>query len=590
MRFALPAVSHVLVSSALAVAFGLGVAVPCGAAEEYALGPDSQVPGPGIPRGEVTKHTWSASAVFPGTTRDYWVYVPKQYDPKVPAAVMVFQDGGGYVREDGAWRVPFVFDHLIHRKEMPVTIGVFVNPGVVPALDEGALPRNNRSYEYDGLGDRYARFLLDEILPEVGKRYRLVQDGNGRAIAGASSGAIAAFTVAWERPQAFSRVFSTIGTYVGLRGGHAYPTLVRKGERRPIRVFLQDGSNDLDNDFGHWFTANQAMLAALQYAGYDVKHVWGDGAHDGKHGGAILPDALRWLWRDYPAPVAFAGPSKQTVAKLVDEAAAWQRVGGDYGFTEGPSVNAQGEVFFTDIPANRIHRIGPDGTVAVFKEDAGSPNGMTFGPGGKLFVCQAARRRIVAYDPAGAETIVADDLDCNDLVVSHKGDLWVTDPKHRQVWLVPAQGAKRVVDTGIREPNGLALSPDQTFLMVADTQGQFVWSFQVQADGALAYKEPYCHLHLVEGSTQSNADGVKVDAEGRVYVATQAGVQVCDPLGRVVAIVRSPHPAWMSNLVLGGPGLDELYLTFRDRVYKRKVKANGVRYFEGPVKAAPRRP
>src|SRR5262249_42101518 len=182
------------------------------------------------PKGEVRKYTFNRSAIFPGTQRDYWVYVPKQYDPQKPACVYVNQDGVQY-------NAPAVFDDLIHKKEMPVVIGVFVMHGRVKAPSEKALDRFNRSYEYDGLGDNYARFLLEELLPDVerktasdGRAIRLSKDGNDRGIGGASSGAICAFTAAWERPDAFSRVFSAIGTYVGLRGGHSYATLVRKFE------------------------------------------------------------------------------------------------------------------------------------------------------------------------------------------------------------------------------------------------------------------------------------------------------------------------------------------------------------------------
>ena len=171
-----------------------------------------------------------------------------------------------------------VFDNLIHRKDMPVTIGIFVSPGVAPAANVDALSRFNRSVEYDSVTDRYARFLLDEIIPEVAKSYSLRIDGNSRAIAGASSGAIAAFAAAWQRPDAFSRVFSTIGTYVGLRGGNDFPTLIRKTEPKPLRVFLQDGSNDLNIYGGNWFLANQEMLSAFEFAGYDAEHAWGDGA------------------------------------------------------------------------------------------------------------------------------------------------------------------------------------------------------------------------------------------------------------------------------------------------------------------------
>jgi enterochelin esterase-like enzyme len=264
--------------------------------DDYPLGPDSQRH-EGVPRGEVTKHSWT-SKVFPDTVRDYWVYVPKQYDPAKPACVMVFQDGAGYVNEQGLFRVPIVFDNLIHKKEMPVTIGVFINPGSFPPSAPGARPRSNRSFEYDTLSDQYARFLEAEILPEVAKGYNLRTDAAGRAICGISSGGICAFTVAWERPDLFSKVLSHVGSFTNIRGGDAYPGLIRKAPRKPIRVFLQDGSNDLDNRFGNWPLANRQMAAALKFAGYDHRFEFGDGGHNGKHGGALLPESLRWLWRD----------------------------------------------------------------------------------------------------------------------------------------------------------------------------------------------------------------------------------------------------------------------------------------------------
>jgi enterochelin esterase family protein len=266
------------------------------AADDYKLGPDSQEQ-PGVPKGKVTKHTWT-SQVFPGTVRDYWVYVPAQYDAKKPACVMVFQDGGNYVNDKGQFRTTVVFDNLIHKKEMPVTVGIFINPGTVPAANPNARPRSNRSFEYDTLSDQYARFLEKEILPEVGKHYALRQDAAGRAIGGISSGGICAFTVAWERPNLFSKVLSHVGSFTNIRGGDVYPGRIRKTERKPIRVFLQDGENDLDNLHGSWPLANKQMAAALKFAKYDYQFVMGDGGHNGKHGGAILPESLRWLWRD----------------------------------------------------------------------------------------------------------------------------------------------------------------------------------------------------------------------------------------------------------------------------------------------------
>jgi enterochelin esterase family protein len=266
-------------------------------ADDYKLGPDSMRQ-EGVPQGKVTKHHWK-SKVFPGTERDYWLYVPAQYDSKMPACVMVFQDGGThYIKEDGQFRTPIVFDNLIHKQEMPVTIGVFVNPGVIPPTKEGEEERKNRSFEYDTLSDQYAKFLLTEILPEVAKNHKLSDKPEHRAICGLSSGGICAFTVAWERPDAFGKVMSHVGSFTNIRGGHVYPSLIRKVEPKPIRVYLQDGSGDLDNQHGSWPLANQEMAAALKYAKYDYKFDYGDGAHNGKHGGAVLPDALRWLWRD----------------------------------------------------------------------------------------------------------------------------------------------------------------------------------------------------------------------------------------------------------------------------------------------------
>ena len=285
-------------SVSLLVVTALCAASAVRAADDYHLGPDSMVQD-GVPRGKVTKLEWKSDKVFPGTVRDYWLYVPAQYDAAKPACVMVFQDGGSYVNETGQFRATVAFDNLIHKKEMPVTIGIFLNPGNIPAAEADQKPRSNRSFEYDSLGDQYARFLLEEILPAVGKDYNLTNDPEGRAICGISSGGICAWTVAWERPDAFRKVLSHVGSFTNIRGGHVYHALIRKTEKKPIRVFLQDGSGDLDNLHGNWPLANQEMAAALKFAKYDYEFVYGDGGHNGKQGGAILPDSLRWLWKGY---------------------------------------------------------------------------------------------------------------------------------------------------------------------------------------------------------------------------------------------------------------------------------------------------
>src|SRR5262245_16068013 len=288
----------------LALLLAIGVPSWSLAADDYVLGPDSQSK-PGVPKGTVEGPIVIKSKTFPNTVRQYWIYVPAGYDASRSYAVMVFQDGHAYVDREGSYRVPVVFDNLIHAGDMPPTVGIFVNPGNMgEELPQNPWRSTNRSMEYDSLTEQYATFLIDELLPEVAKRFNLTKDPEGRAIGGASSGGICSFTVAWERPDAFRKVLSHIGSYTNIRGGHVYPSLIRASSRRPIRVFLQDGSNDLDNPFGNWWLANQEMAAALKFRGYDYRFEGGDGGHTHKHGGAILPEALRWLWRGYPADAA----------------------------------------------------------------------------------------------------------------------------------------------------------------------------------------------------------------------------------------------------------------------------------------------
>ncbi len=286
--------------------------------DQYVLGPDS-LPKDGVPRGKVVPMPQWESKIFAGTTRDWWLYIPAQYDGSKPAAVMVFQDGGaskGDQKQTGPNNATYVFDNLIAAKQMPVTIGIFISPGTFPVAKAGEKGRSNRSFEYDTPNDTYARFLLEEILPEVSKQYKLTDDPEQRGIVGGSSGGICAFTVAWERPDAFRKVVSHIGSFTNIRGGYIYPAAIRKTKiensadiyntpelkkllesRRKIRVFLQDGRNDLDNQFGNWPLANQDMAAALKYAEWDYDFKFGEGTHNGKHGASMFPDTMRWLWR-----------------------------------------------------------------------------------------------------------------------------------------------------------------------------------------------------------------------------------------------------------------------------------------------------
>ncbi|WP_373513403.1 alpha/beta hydrolase-fold protein, partial [Persicitalea sp.] len=417
----------------LLLLFLLGYAVVLQAqtpTEDYPADPAS-VEQAGVPKGEVLKFTFDQSKIFPGTWREVWVYVPTQYDPSKPACVYVNQDGI-------QWKATTVFDNLIHKKEMPVTIGVFVTPGRVIAQNpEEALDRFNRSYEYDGLGDNYARFILEEILPEVekmktsdGRVIHLSKNGNDRAIGGSSSGAVCAFTAAWERPNDFSRVFSAIGTYVGLRGADRYPTLIRKYEPKPLRVFLQDGENDLNIYAGDWWMANQMMLRALNFSGYEVAHVWGEGAHNGKHGTALFPDAMRYLWKGWPEPVKTSTSKNPMLTDVVVPGAGWELASGKYASNNSLVVDVQGELFFQDaFEQNKNYRV----------------------------------------DAAGKTTDVP-------------------APKIKQA------NAKFEPDPEIKV-GGKALSPDQTQLYITDAASHWIWIYQVQPDGSLRHGQRYGWLH-----------------------------------------------------------------------------------------------
>jgi gluconolactonase len=569
-------------------------AAPIRAADDYQPGPDSIVQ-TNVPQGEILEFNFANSKIFPGTTRAVKVYVPKQYDPAKPACLFVNQDG---VR----WNAPVVFDNLIAKGEMPVTIGVFVAPGRLPSTDStNALDRFNRSYEYDGLGDNYTRFLLDELLPAVeektasdGRPIKLSKSVSDRAIGGESSGGIAAFTVAWERPDAFSRVFTTVGTYVGLRGGERYPTLIRKFEPKSIRVFLQDGSNDLNIYGGDWWMANQTMEGALVFAGYEVNHVWGDGGHPGKQGTAIFPDAMRWLWHDWPRSVTNSVTKNATLAALLIPDEDWQVVTQSCVSADGPAANAKGEVFFNDSAASKTYEVSLDGKVSEFLSDSRKGSGQAFGSDGRLYAVAGGYEKIIAYDATGQATIIATGIRGSDIVVTHHGNVYVTEPPPdntdapSNVWLIKPGGEKQVVDTGLRFASGIALSPDQTFLYVSDYRSHWVYSYQIRMDGSLDYKQRFYWLHEPDNADDSGADGMRVDREGRLYVATRLGIQVCDQAGRVQCIIPTPNGR-VSNLCFGGEGFDTLFATSGDRVYKRRLKTQGVQAWDAPIKPPPPR-
>jgi gluconolactonase len=553
----------------------------------------------GIPKGEILKFTFENSKIFPGTWREVSVYIPPQYKGDKPACVYVNQDGI-------QWKAPTVFDNLIHKKEMPITIGVFITPGRVRASDSAtALDRFNRSFEYDGLGDNYVRFLMEEILPEVEKKKTsdgrpiiLSKNGNDRAIGGSSSGAVCAFTAAWERPDAFSRVFSAIGTYVSLRGADRYPSLIRKYEPKPLRIFLQDGSNDLNIYAGDWWKANETMERALQFSGYELNHIWGEGAHNGQHGTAIFPEAMRWLWKDYPNPINKGTTKNPFLNDILIENTDWELVGEGYTFTEGIAANQAGEVIFQDILGSKCYKVGLEGKVEILLNDSKCASGTSFAENGDMITITSGwgcpTRQVIKYDKTLKPTVLADSLGGNDILVAKNGNIYLTQPDGREkpskIYLLKPNGERLVVDEGIKFANGLCLSPDQTQLYVTESTSHWVWVFQIQADGKLANKQRYGWLHVRDTDENAWSDGLKCDRDGRIYVTSLTGIQVLDQLGRVNAILPVPKTkGQVSNLCFGGKDFDIMYITVVDKVFKRKVKVKGANTFDAPNKPkAPR--
>jgi gluconolactonase len=561
-------------------------------AQSYSLGPDSQ-PQEGVPKGTVTKHVLAAGVFYPGTPHNYAVYVPAQYDAKKPTAFMVFLDGSGYLG-DGI-RVPVVLDNLIAKHEVPPMIGIFVDPGVLPAVSAEAQNRFERVFEYDSLSDRYSRFLLEELIPAVAKEYNLSANPDDRGIAGTSTGAVGAFMAAWSRPDQFHRVLSFIGTYVAMKGADQLPALVRKTEPKPIRIFMQDGTGDhivpaepYGTSFaGSWPINNRVMYEALEYSGYDAKLEMGTEAHNMKHGGAIMPDALRWLWRGYPEPIVVREPPQMKEAgwdpraKVYSAVSAdkpWEQVEGSYGEAVSPTGDESGDIFFADAKADRIYKADADGRVSVFKESAGGVKVLRVGVGSVLYAYQAARQRIVAYSPSGEERVVARNVDVSDMAVTAKSTIYFSDAVHKTVGFVDALGRVRVVYRGgeIALPSGVALSGDQAMLAVSDAEGRFSWSFQVAANGSIENGEPFYRLELPEVGWRSGVRSVVEDSNGQVYFATPIGVQMCEANGRMAAVFNPPEHGGVSSVVFAGKKMDWMYVTEGGKLFRRPVKVTGV--------------
>jgi sugar lactone lactonase YvrE len=565
-------------------------------AQEYTLGPDSQ-PQDGVPKGTVTPFVLKPGKYYPGTPHNCSVYVPAQYDAGKPTPFMIFLDGSQAL-SDGV-RVPTVLDNLIAKHDLPPMIAIFIDPGVLPAASDADQNRYNRIFEYDSLSGRFAEFLVNELIPEVASHYNLSKNPDDRGLSGVSTGAVGAFMAAWNRPDQFHRVLSFIGTYVAMKGADSMMATVRKTEPKPIRIFMQDGTNDhivpaepFGTSFsGSWPMNNQVMYQALQYSGYDVKLVMGAEAHNMKQGGAIMPEALRWLWRGYPEPIVVHEPAamhqpgwdpRGKVYATVDLDKPWQPIAGSYGSAVSPTADKDGNVYFADPDTHRILKATPDGAVTVFKRDANAA-ALAIGGDGQLYASEPSLKRIVSYGQAGEERVTARNVEAHSLAITLKGAIYFTDPVHKTVGLVDAVGHVRTVYDGgdIAIPTGIALSPDQSLLIVTDAQSRYSWSFQIASDGSLENGEPFYRLEMPEeGQTNeswmSHVESVATDAGGAAYFATPVGIQVCEPSSRVIEILNAPDPSpaagSLTGIAFAGASPTWLYAVQGNKLYRRPVK------------------
>ncbi|MFO1093474.1 MAG: SMP-30/gluconolactonase/LRE family protein [Planctomycetaceae bacterium] len=544
-----------------------------------------------VPHGKVEQMEPWESQIFPGTTRNWSIYVPAQYRDDQPAALMIFQDGERMRDIEGRWRIPVVFDNLIARGDMPPTIAVFINPGNDATKPNPNNRASNRSFEYDSLGNRYVRFLMEEIIPQVEKKYRISNDPNLRAIGGSSSGAICAFTAAWERPDVFRKVYSSVGSFTNIRGGNVYPALVRKTEPKPIRVYMADTSGDIDNAAGSWPWANQQMASALKYMGYDTHFDWAEGyAHNADYSSTHFPEAMKWLWRteSYQPVLDTKGDlgGDLTLLKLLIPGESWEVAADNLGFADALCSDADGNLYFSDMKAPAVYRINAgDGTRTEIAREAVS--GMKLAGDGLLYGCQGAKKQVISINPEnGAVKVIASGVVPNDVAITNDGFLLITETGAQQVTRINIKtGEATPVDTGITKPNGIALSNDGGTLAVSDYGGEFAWMFRVNSEGKLDAKMPVMTMRLPIDEagefkpqapppyrTASLGDGMAVDKSGRYYIASALGVQIFDPTGRPCGVLPKPNRDQpLTTCTLAGPKHSTLYIAHGTAIYRRQL-------------------
>ena len=499
-------------------------------------------------QGEVMKFTLSDSQLYPGTQREILVYVPQQYDGTKPACLLVCMDGILY-------DATTVMDNLIASGEMPVTIGVFVNPGVVYDED-GEVVRYNRCKEFDSTDDTFSQFIENEVLAKVegmktpsGKAIILSKDANDRAITGASSGGIAAFSVAWNRPDLYSRVYTTVGTFVAMRGGNNYSNIVRKTEPKPLRIYMQDGWYDVWNPiFGEWFEHNLLMESAFNFAGYEMFHHWNRGNHSIKYGTLAFPDAMRWLWKGYPAKVQKGWSNNGMLQDILLENEDWREV--------LLPATVEGELF------------AAQDTSAVYASHAYIYKVSAAGGVEQVGSLKSGERLMGEQLIAKGNSLYKNGVKVADGLSGLKAVQALADGKYLALCNAKSKGNVLTVNVGCR---ALAVAPDYRFCVTGEENTHHLISTVIDKTGKMLYSEPFYYLHDLSNSTLNPSGSMAFDVKGNLYVATEMGVQVADHNGRVRAILSLPAGR-VHSLAFSG---NYLFVRCGEKVFVRKMKAEG---------------
>ena len=547
----------------------------------YPFDPATQ-PLKGNEAGEIIERQFADSKIYPGTQRTYWIYISIGYVSEKQACLYVCMDG---IQNNA----PTVFDHLIASGEMPMTIGVFVGSGRV-SDDKNQTLRFNRSNEFDKTDDTFVRFLLEELLPDAekqktkdGRSIHFSKDANDRAIAGGSSGAICAFTAAWQRPDAFSRVFSSIGTYVAMRGGNEYPALIRLTEPKPLRIYLEDGSNDTWNPlFGNWYEANLLMESSLNFAGYELAHTWGRGGHDGIQATNIFPDVMRWLWKGWPAKVQKGTSLNDMQTAILIKDSNWKEINLSVSPSGELFADATGNVIFqtqsgTIYQLDTIHQVTTKIKFSANEHLIGTKNNELYIADSKgTIICKGAKKdHEIAKGISGAMNLLA----------TSENELYITqasDDSRNKLWLIKSDGTKKMISSQSFGGTNLAIYPNHRLLMQTEKHSQWIYSSVIGGDGSVKDGQRFYWLHNTDNFSWAENGKMTFDSKGNLYVASGMGIQVCDQNGRVRSILTLPSGS-ISSLVFGGKNHDMLYVVSGGKLYCRKINAIGKESWMSPI-------